>query len=166
MRRIIVFDHVSAGGYFATEDAKLDWVRTLTPSRLGTGEPRRVSCVPLLPFALLCSPVCICSCLPLHLFVLAAHGGEGHRPLRVRPSLRDPVRRVDVSAPRARTFSSDTNPYCGLPASSPASTREDPGPARHADLVRGQPRAGGDGYGDRSRRLTAVPFQDVRMTCT
>jgi dihydrofolate reductase len=26
VRRIIAFDHVSAGGYFATDEGKLDWV--------------------------------------------------------------------------------------------------------------------------------------------
>jgi len=37
MRRIIVFDHLSADGYFATEDGKLDWVvpdEELTQSNL------------------------------------------------------------------------------------------------------------------------------------
>ena len=55
------------------------------------------------------------------------------------PSVIDPARRVDLSAPCARSPASDTNPYRGLPASGPASAREDPGPARRADLVRGQP---------------------------
>jgi hypothetical protein len=37
MRRIIVFDHLSADGYSATEDGKLDWVvpdEELTQSNL------------------------------------------------------------------------------------------------------------------------------------
>ena len=37
MRRIIVFDHLSADGYFATEDGTLDWVEPdeeLTQSNL------------------------------------------------------------------------------------------------------------------------------------
>jgi hypothetical protein len=68
MRRIIVFDHLSADGYSATEDGtqavadgepKVSFRnrvtaiqrRKLTPSRRGTGEARRVSRVPLLPLA-------------------------------------------------------------------------------------------------------------------
>jgi len=56
-----------------------------------------------------------------------------------RWKLIEPARRVGWSARCARNPASDTNPYRGLPASSPASTRADPGPARRADPVRGQP---------------------------